>query len=754
MQTGPSQNTPNTVPKIAIHLNGSVQMSDPERPTTLENVSNLRPLPPRRKSLPASYVKRAKNEFWTRKAAARFLIALIIIPGMLAAFGAVMEFIMYGKKNSPAWHVEMLSAAGFIAAPFILIRWFWKWPKRLFALEFVFYLCWTAGVIATVIKSVLAGPHVYHAADHTKKIFETETFLKIVSEADVYNWLETVLRKTFDDSLPSSSRNAISRQLSGRLFLYSPLRLSQTRTKVVQCPLRLRQAEVAVTECYLTPDRGELDESPFSNLSFPYFNPAYKNYAGTDIFASSISLDATFGKFRVNGHWVVWKASLSSTTVLQMFQAMKKFDWIDFQTQQIALDFTLLVPDSDDHLVMVVTYILERLPTGRFFATSPLFTFNRLDAIALGDENADRDANECGKGVTTQSGYLMPIYLGLLPGIIYTIFAHALAFRESPRAYLKQIFHYTEMGWMIAVLVGVIFRWVSIYYDHCSVFKFNQTLYPTNETLLTYFFEFQQTSQYWFESRRILAVALFMHVFTFLKFVTRISALDLLTSTMQRSMYELGSFSLSFGVVFFAFVSLFYLVFSVEVFEYNSFSRSIATLWLAMLGEIEITPDLWHNRLWSLPIIVLFTFISVFVLLTVIIAIISDAHESTRRQRRQRKHQARIAIEQATREIGKSASHAVHQGGAMVSSVLQRSMSLQSVASKIRAASPQRFRETPSRTPSPTFSPHTGATAAKSGSPVGTSQRVESPLKKMHESAKVLIVSKTDDSISVDECKL
>eukprot|EP00117_Sycon_ciliatum_P004250 scpid37298/ scgid8709/ len=80
-----------------------------------------------------------------------------------------------------------------------------------------------------------------------------------------------------------------------------------------------------------------------------------------------------------------------------------------------------------------------------------------------------------------------------------------------------------------------------------------------------------------------------------------------------------------------AFVTMFFILFSVDAVEFMSYERSTISLWLGMLGELEVTSALWKNKSWAIPMIILFTFISVFVLLTLIVAIVSNAHERTQK---------------------------------------------------------------------------------------------------------------------------
>ena len=563
----------------------------------------------------------------------RLAIALVLVPGILAAVGAIVERFVYGALNRPNFNPEFLAYAGLLAAPFLLIRWYWPWEKYLSKLELVFYLLHTGGFVAALLSSTIVGSDTFYSAKHIRDVFHTESFMKISNSDGVYNWLNATLTTVYDDS---KRVNGFSRELPGRMSLLGAIRIIQARSKVVQCHKRVRTLGVEDTrQCYQAFSRSAQDQEPYTLLNFSYFDPWYVNYPGKNIYASDLGLDGALKSYPLAGHWIMLNPDMKRATALKILNAIKENGWIDHQTQMISIDFTVVLLDFPRPTITVGIFMLESTSTGTFVPNAPNLNFNFLDTADSDEgsvEETPLQANEC-KDVTQHRPFFIPVFLGMLPGVIYILFTHALMLAKDYRSLVFRAFTFTEFGWVLTIMLSIAFRWRSVYLDHCDFALLEQPVYGTNETLKVFHFEFLPISQTWFESRRVLGMALFLHMFNFLKFLILLPALGSLVRTLTLAFKELASFSLSFLVVFMAFVCMFYIIFSIEAEQYQSIPRCVATLWLGMLGELELTPELWRVKDWTIPMVILFTFISVFVLLTVIVAIISDAHERTQREK-------------------------------------------------------------------------------------------------------------------------
>lgn len=578
----------------------------------------------------------------------RLLMAVVFIPGFLSAIGAIVERAIYGVTNRPNFSPVMMLFGGFIAAPFILIRWFWpvKLKCHLNKLEFVYYVLFSVGFIVAVVTTTVAGNELFYTGQHVRSIFggkDSTDFMNIDSRPAAYTWLNQTFSRIYT---ATSKFNRVSRELPGRIMLNGPIRLSQFRVVPESCSSGTRGLSLVSTgSCF---GSSKQDKGPFSRLNISYRNVPYRNYVGDWIYPSDVTLKGTLDTYPLAGHWVMFGPDFQPSEVHEMLGALEASDWIDDQTRMISLDCTVIAPDFPRTTVVSTIHIVEVTLSGHLVPASPSVNFNFLDDSGSSNDTVFSNGMEekCST-VMEHPDFFLPIYLGILPALVYTVFVHVLIAYCDWRKCLYNPFFYTEFAWFVTVMLSVIFRWRSIYFDHCDLTVVPQQVYPQARHVAIGMFEYIPIAEQWFESRRVLGLALFLHLFNFLKFIVQIPALSSLIRTMKIAFNELASFSLSFLVVFFAFVFMFYIIFSVESKDYQNLPRCISTLWLGMLGELSITPELWRVKDWTIPMIVLFTFISVFVLLTVIIAIISDAHERSREEREKEEEKRRAMAKKA-----------------------------------------------------------------------------------------------------------
>eukprot|EP00117_Sycon_ciliatum_P041984 scpid35049/ scgid30610/ Polycystin-2; Polycystic kidney disease 2 protein homolog len=563
----------------------------------------------------------------------RLTVTCVVIPGVLASAGAIVEAIVYGTLNKAHFNEKYALYSSLIAIPLILVRWYWQWPKHLLKLEFAYYVIITTGFVAAVYSVTIAGPEVYRTGEHIRKVFggpDNARYSDISTAEDIHNWLSATMDFTFHDNLEVSFG---SRELPGRMALLSSMRVMQFRSPVKECSKYIKSLLIAgASQCYESRSQSSRqDTKPFSSLNYSYVNPSYVSLSLERIYASDLVLHGQEYSYPLAGHWVMFDLNFSRRRVLTMLSAMRNPDhpWIDYQTAMVALTFEVLITDSPKTLLCVVTFVIERTTSGLFVPSPPYIGMNNLNDVEIGDFRTDLPPGKC-IPVATHKDFFTLLYLIVLPGVLYTMFRHVLRAHYNLSKYLLHPFTYSEIGWAICVLLSMIFRWRAVAFEHCDIAEVPQDIYGSNETEMVILFESLGSADSWFESRRVLGMAVFLHLFTALKFVVQLPALSGLIRTLQLAGRELTSFSLSFAIVFTSFVSMFYIVFSIEAPQYQSIAHCIGTLWLGMLGEFEISPELWRVKAWTLPVVIVFTFISVFVLLTVIVAIISDAHERAR----------------------------------------------------------------------------------------------------------------------------
>jgi hypothetical protein len=93
-----------------------------------------------------------------------------------------------------------------------------------------------------------------------------------------------------------------------------------------------------------------------------------------------------------------------------------------------------------------------------------------------------------------------------------------------------------------------------------------------------------------------------------------------------RALGEVAAFFVGFVICLFGFAMAFFVVYSDALASFRDPWWSFATLWKSMLGDSDMDSLVQANPLFGYLLYVMFTFITVFVLLTMLIAIISDSY--------------------------------------------------------------------------------------------------------------------------------
>ena len=554
----------------------------------------------------------------------KLLTALVVIPCILTIVGVIMEAVVYGRQNAPRFHYQYLCFAGWIASPFVLIRWFWPWPKHLERLGLVFYVIFSVGFFVTVYETTISGQTQFHMTDQVRNTFTSSSYSVLTWKKDIYRWLNFIVTTAYS----SEKWDKTGRTLPGQLALFGRMRLSQCRSKIAECSSSLPNSTV-FSPCYQDFSRSQEETANFSALNFTFRNPSYKNYAGDNIVSNNIETRGLLRSYPVAGYWVILSPVMSKAEALEMMGALEKAEWIDHQTRQVSLDFVVVAKDLHRPVAANVVIMIEVTSSGKYIPVTPILSFSYFEYIV--DMGPDSDGNNKCKRVSTQKNYFLPIYFGLVPYIVFLLFTHLLKLHNNWRSYLKSMYTYNELLWVAVAMLAIIFRWRSLYYAHCSPYRYDQPMWPNETTRSVYNFEFLPMAMNWELARQMLAIAVFLQFISGLRYISSDMALpiplDTLVNVINGALPKLLSFACTFFLIFAGFVLMFYLLFSGEDKKYQSIPHSISTLWLGLLGEMEFSEGLWRLKHVALPAVIFFTFVSVFVILTIIIAIISEAYE-------------------------------------------------------------------------------------------------------------------------------
>ena len=599
------------------------------------------------------------------------VIVIILIPLLLAAIGALAEYIIYVPNFNPRFHVKWMPLAGLIAAPFVLLRIFWRWPQHLIKLELVFYIVQSVAYYTVLSQSVIAGKNYYLANRAIRNMFtmnddEKNLFQMATSDKKVWKWLEHVIHTVYSTDV---GRSLNSRPIAGsRLRMLTSLKLRQHRTVQVCCSPNFVPFYEPLDEC--TPMFNQKSESKATygtNTTFNYTDVFTRTMSGRRLAGDSFHILGTFGMYSLAGFSTFFTPSIEQKTAVSHLRAMRESGWIDFQTRAIVVEIALTSPDFLQKPVWAATtFLLERDYIGRFVPSEPTvhFNYNDISAQKIGAGgggpldtcsvvNASDiylitpglDPEEVGSHLRADSEdactiqipgpAIKNLYLGVVPIVVYILTVSVVCIVRNYRHFLSRPFHFTELLWVVLLMTVLGIYMSAFHRTECAFTSFQQPVFAgldphSLEGTLSRFApraEFLPLADILTSARRFLAISIFVHFFNGLRFLIRLKALGVMVRTLYFSSFSLFSFSVSFFIIFFGFVVMFYYIYSLDVEGFQDLPRTIVTLWLGMLGEISLTPELYRATYWTISLYILFTFVSAFVLLTVIISIISNAHE-------------------------------------------------------------------------------------------------------------------------------
>ena len=584
----------------------------------------------------------------------RLFICLIFLPGLLTLIGYIVESAVYIPSRRTNYHTQYFGIAAYLAAPLILIRWYWRWPQHAGKLDFVIYALQTIAFFLTLDHTSLSGNDLYQSNSFIREQFKSEQFLKITTEKDTWQWLEDVMDYVYDRN---DTYTAFSRKLSGRMTMGTAIRIRQNRVKRRNCTALFTKLSFAGSEsCYPMFTKDTEDRDAYGDyVRFHYYNKTVNSTTGYPISMEAHIVDGDFGTYPLAGFWVWFSPPLDVQGARLMLEVMQKSNWIDDQTRAIGFDMGILLLDFvDKPLWANLNFVVEVNKAGKFVPHHPQVDLNFL---AHYEEDYDPESiygwyfTQLVTGVNLNSLercqpvvvlrlLLQPMYLGFLPFVLYSVVLAVIQCVQDWRRFLNRPFNATDMLWSAMILAAMGFILQSLRYVDCGSSVFEQTMFDpiigtdwntTSAIRYALRFEFLQVASVWTSARRLLGVAVFIHVFNFLKFLVRLKALGVLVRTLRFAALDLCSFSFSFVVLFTGFVVMFYHIYSIEASGFRTITTTVSTLWLGMLGELELTPELWRGGTITVALFIIFTFLSAFVLLTTIVSIISTAHEEARK---------------------------------------------------------------------------------------------------------------------------
>ena len=282
---------------------------------------------------------------------------------------------------------------------------------------------------------------------------------------------------------------------------------------------------------------------------------------------------------------------------------LHQFEWIDSQTRAVIIQLNLYNPNV--HLFTSVMLLTEFLSTGGLQMKS------KIEPIDF--------------SVTSTSQLILTILYMIC--IIYFMFTEIQSLFRLKRKYFQQFWFMIELGVIVCSWIGLI---LYIYrYKECS--RISQLFSQTNGyiyinlqylTYLNHFLTYMYGFCCFFGTIKMIRLFRFnSHIYLFI-------------STLQISVKELLGFALMFSIVFFAYLSLFYLLFSSKLWSASSLFQTAEMIFEMTVLIYDVHQLIDADAVLGPFTFSLFVFVVVFICLSMFITIIiASFHQAKQNQK-------------------------------------------------------------------------------------------------------------------------
>ena len=278
--------------------------------------------------------------------------------------------------------------------------------------------------------------------------------------------------------------------------------------------------------------------------------------------------------------------------------------WLDRHTRSIFIEFTLYNPNSN--LFCAVTFLMEVFPTGGVFPHSEVLAYRLYRYV--GD---------------------FQLFI-LACEVFFLIFVIYFTYREAKKIYKTKGRYFTEV-WNLMDLAVMILCWIalSFYFICLGLRKWTLHLYRQN---LTKFISFQYLSAWQLMFENVVGVTVFVICLKFIKLLKFNRRIFLLSCTLRHASRELLQYSIVLIIVFLAFSQLYHFLFASNYDSFSTLIGSMQKLLSVLLGQFDFEEMMGLHKILCALIFFLYTILTNFLFLNLLIAIIIESFEVVKRQ--------------------------------------------------------------------------------------------------------------------------
>lgn len=223
---------------------------------------------------------------------------------------------------------------------------------------------------------------------------------------------------------------------------------------------------------------------------------------------------------------------------------------------------------------------------------------------------------------------LMPgseMFYGMTVLVLVLCFSEGLSATRDIHAYLRDGSNLVDLVTLMLCVVAFGLRAAADYYLPQSLATLRAPPWGVHGTTEDPFPSINTSAWCTEWMRNTITLALFMLYARILKYLQRVPGLDVIQRTFKRASTDLAAFAVVFLVVFVAYAIALEFIFGQELSDFRSFFRTLHTLLRALTGDLDAAAMFKDERFIGFISLLTFNLLVVFTLLTLLVAILSDA---------------------------------------------------------------------------------------------------------------------------------
>lgn len=390
--------------------------------------------------------------------------------------------------------------------------------------------------------------------------------------------------------------------VNGKYALMGAVGLRQQRVKTDSCKIRDRFQ--SVTNLCLE------DMSSSTEDRAPYGSPIGGSTLLTYQYKTAAELGCRVGCV-YSGYFKIYhgggfveplpsaRSNMTLTKVKTRLDDLKAGLWVDEQTRVLFTEFTVYNIQTD--LVATVTLSLEMNAAG---GIAPFI-----------------------KVLPIKIGHLFPS-----EGSITSMAAEGLILLMVLAYTLQALWDWRKLGWKGYWANGWhYFDWVNFFlfyvafsFRYSAMINAAELTIPPPDTTFVYISGAGNSVEMW---KNVMAANSFMTWFKIFKYFSHIPFMARLINVLAAASEDAFAFLICLGVVLFGFILTFYLTYGSYIYEFSTLTQTTFTLFRLMLGDWDFASMQKYNSVLGPVYFVLFTCLTMFMLLNMFVAIIMEGYD-------------------------------------------------------------------------------------------------------------------------------